>query len=454
MKKPWVFIYALFLGLFLHVSSVSLALEVNESDNPVIFVLHDSAQPIVKVTILARDQGLLNFPLEQEGRSNLVIFMIGELLKEQVTELWYNDLINELSYHTNSQGLWISFLTKKENVAHALSRLHKLLLPGFNDQRRFRVLKDSWLSAYFQAEQADPLQFLSGKWFRQAFPKDERGVMYGTTDSIEGFNLEDFDSLWSQLLTANNLIYAFSGDITLAQAKNLVHDFQKTLPHIPAQPVPNPQSPPLLQGKTKVYKMERPQCDIFFAHQGLKKNHPDYYTFLVLQAILGGNSYTSRLYTKLRDELGIVYALSFSPASDTMSLMGFFSTANETADLALQAVREVFQTFKEKGVNKTEFMQAKNQVIGSHVSQLTNLGGINNTLINNYLDDIPNQNFINDFIQKVDKVTLEELNQFAHKFLEPSSIDFLIMGKPVLFAPKQSERLLDQSGKSGAVGED
>lgn len=454
MKKPWLFLCCLFFGFVLHVPYTSHALEVSESDNPLIFVLRDTAQPIVKVTIVARDQGLLNFPLEQEGRSNLLVFLIGEILRKQVTELWYNDLINELSYHTNTQGLWISFLTEKKNLAQALSRIHKLLLPGFNDPRRFRVLKDSLLGSYFQAEQAQPLQFLSSKWFRQAFPSDERSVMYGTNDSIEGFNLEDFNALWPQILTANNLIYAFSGDITLDQAKKLVHDFQKTLPHIPAQPVPNPETPPLLQGKTKVYHMERPQADIFFAHQGLKKNHPDYYTFLVLQAILGGNSYTSRLYTKLRDELGIVYALTFSSAPDTMSVMGFFSTANETANLAIQAVQEVFQTLKEKGVSETEFKQAKNQVIGGQVSQLTNLGGINQTLINNYLDGIPNQNFINDFIQKVDKVTLEELNQFAKKFLDPTSIDFLIMGKPELSVPKNSETLVNASEESGAVGED
>ena len=109
------------------------------------------------------------------------------------------------------------------------------------------------------------------------------------------------------------------------------------------------------------------QANILWGHLGVNRGNPDYYTLLVMNYILGGGGFVSRLMDQIRDNLGLTYGIYSH--FDAREFPGAFEISLETKNQNTnQAVAEILKELNkllEKGVTATELAEAKAYLTGS-----------------------------------------------------------------------------------------
>lgn len=409
------------------------ALNVQESQvaSSKVFLVEDTAYPVVAVAISAEHSGFLSDPAGKEGRTMLALYLLEEHINKHRNDLIQLGIKN-LFASSSLTHFNVSFMAPKQNLEKGLELVQRLVVATKVDQRVFRSKKNKITASIFNAETGGANFFLLRKGMQQVFPGHPWSRYFGDYDSVESLNLTDYDLFWKNLFTKTNLTFAFAGDISLPTARDLAGKFRTRSAKNTLTQTPFENPTPILTGETTTLHVERPQSHVLFLHDGLNQNHQDYYKALILTAIIGGNALTSRLFDELRDQRGIVYSVSFMPLKEVGLLNGFFSTANETCAEAIGVTKKVFEGVQAKGVTAKELASAKNQVIGGMLTNLLSLTGIAAQLIDNAESGLPNKAFLDNFMSRVESLTLAEINQFAHEFLKPENLQFVIVGNPVM----------------------
>ena len=126
-----------------------------------------------------------------------------------------------------------------------------------------------------------------------------------------------------------------------------------------------------------------PQSTVLFGHAGIKREHPDWYIATVMNHILGGGGFYSRLMSEVREKRGLAYSVySFLNPFDHASLyMGKVATANQRVKMSIKVIREEWTKFAENGATKGEVSAAKTYINGSFPLRLTSTRRISRLLL-------------------------------------------------------------------------
>jgi len=111
-----------------------------------------------------------------------------------------------------------------------------------------------------------------------------------------------------------------------------------------------------------------PQTVLRFVGPGLMRHDPDFITGSVLNHILGGSAFTSRLFLEVREKRGLAYGVSSSllPLREGAMLVGGTATKNERAAESMTVIREEMAKLANEGPSEHEVEEAKRYIIGSY----------------------------------------------------------------------------------------
>ena len=125
--------------------------------------------------------------------------------------------------------------------------------------------------------------------------------------------------------------------------------------------------------KLIVIKKEVPQSAILFAGRGLFRNDPDFYAAFVMNHILGGGGFTSRLYKEIREKRGLAYSISsgLNPRQASATLVGGAGTANARVKETLDIIKAEWQRMRDHGVTDKELKDAKTYLTGAYPLRFT-----------------------------------------------------------------------------------
>jgi zinc protease len=247
-----------------------------------------------------------------------------------------------------------------------------------------------------------------------------------TLSSISQKNLRDFFKTYYR---PDNVIIVMVGQISLAEGKRLIEPLFKEWKPAPfIRPVP-PQSP-LLAGPV-IEKIDRPitQANIIWGHLGIARSNPDFYALQVMNYILGGGGFVSRLVDNIRDNLGLTYGIY--SYFDARKFPGSFQIAVETKNQNTnQAIYEILKELKklmEKGVSPTELSEAKAYLTGSFPLRMDT-----NAKLVRLLSAIELYGLGLDFPAKykklINEVTAEEILRVARTYLKPDHFLLVVVG--------------------------
>jgi predicted Zn-dependent peptidase len=174
------------------------------------------------------------------------------------------------------------------------------------------------------------------------------------------------------------------------------------------------------------------QAHLRAGHLSVKESDPDYPVLVLLNDILGGGSFRSRLFQDVRTKQGLAYSVSsvLRPGSHEQGVwaMRTETKISSTREMITRLVANL-QRLREQPVTEEELKEAKEAFVNSFVFSFTSPASIVNRRIQLEYDGLP-KDFLQQLRDKVLKLTKEDLLQAARTHLHPDRLKILAVGPP------------------------
>ena len=232
-----------------------------------------------------------------------------------------------------------------------------------------------------------------------------------------------------QNLTKDRLFVSVVGDITADELLIILDDLFGGLPEKGAL-FPNVVNFKALGGNT-IIDFDTTQSTALWGHSGISQNDPDFFAAFVMNHILGGGSFTSRLTDEVREKRGLTYGVySYIANMDYANFYGgSVSSANDRIEEALDVIKEEWARMANSGVTEEELVAAKKYITGSYPLRFDGNGQIAGILTYSQTNDFP-INYPQNRNSYVEAVTKKDIARVANRILKAEDIHFVVVGSP------------------------
>ena len=397
------------------------------------WLIEDHTNPILSLRFAVR-AGAAYDPAGKEGLAE----MTAALLDEGAGELDSQAFQGRLQYASISLGFdaamdnfsgGLRTLSRHRAEAFDLLRL-ALTQPRFDAEAVERIRAETLVAIAREAE--SPHRVAGQLWWRQSFPDHPYGrPSIGTAESVRTIARADLEGFVKDRLARDTLVVGVVGDIGPAELGPLL---DRTFGHLPAKASPAAIRDvlPKNEGEIRVVRRANPQSVMIFGQRGLKRNDPDFYAAMVMNYILGGGTFNSRLYAEVREKRGLAYSIGtyLSPLDHTGLIIGSVGTRNSHVKQTIELIRAEWRRMAEGDVGQAELEDAKTFLTGSFALQFRNSSGIAQLLVAIQLDDL-GIDYIDRRSKLIGAVTLDDVRRVAKQLLDPAALSFVVVGEPV-----------------------
>ncbi len=396
------------------------------------WLVEDHTVPVLSLRLAFRGGAALD-PEGKEGLADMVSALLDEGAGELDSQAFrgrLEDLSITLRFSAGMDNFGADLRTLSENRAVAFDLLRLALTrPRFDADPVERIR--SQLLANLSELAESPRDIARRTWFRAAFPDHPYGrASEGTPQSIARIARQDLEGFVTRRFGRDNLVIGVVGDITAAELAPLLDATFRELP-ARAQPFEVPETRPATAGDVFVIEKKIPQSVVMFGKGGIKRDDPDYYAAYVMNHILGGGGFTSRLVEEVREKRGLAYSVyNYIAAFDHAGLiMGGVATANDRVAKTLELVRAEWARLRDAGVSAQELADAKTYLTGSFYTRLNSTRRMARMLVAVQLDRLGI-----DYLQRrnglIGAVSLEDIRRVADRLLDVEKLTFVVVGAP------------------------
>ncbi len=372
-------------------------------------------------------------PADKAGVANFTMSLMNEGAGELDATAFANradDISARLGFGSGRDSASVSAAFLTETLDESVDLLATALSdPRFDPEPVARV-RGQILSGIAQ-DATDPDAIASKAWFAEAYPDDPYGTpQSGTAETVKSITVDDLRAAKDRLLTRSNVKIAVVGDIGPKRAGEMIDELMAGLPKGESGPVEQVDNVPP-PGVT-VIDQDVPQSVAIFGRTGVPRDDPDFFPAYVMNYILGGGGLSSRLTEEVREKRGLAYSVySYLADLDAADLyMGGVQTANERIAESLDVIRDEWTKMAKNGVTADELEKAKTYLTGSFPLRFDSNAKIANYLVFVQMEDL-GADYINKRNDLIEAVTLEDVQRVARRLLDPDSLSFVVVGKPV-----------------------
>jgi zinc protease len=395
------------------------------------WLVEDHSIPFVALEVRFRGGASLDAP-DARGATNLMVALLEEGAGErdaraftQATE----ELAARFGYSVSDDAVSVSARFLTENRAASVDLLRdSLIAPRFDEDAIERV-RAQVLSG-LRSDETNPRDIASREAARLIYGAHPYGSKQeGTPESVAALTREDILAAHRAAMTRDRVYISAVGDITAQELGALLDHLLGDLPETGA-PLP-PRADLTLPGGVKLVDFATPQSVALFAQPGLDRHHPDFFAAFILNHILGGGGFESRLMTEVREKRGLTYGVySYIADRDAAEVWtGSVASANDRVAEAIAVIRAEWARLRDEGVTAEELENAKTYLTGAYPLRFDGNGTIASIAVGMQMDGLPT-----DYIVKrndmVNAVTLDEINRVAREWLDPEALTFVVVGQP------------------------
>ena len=188
----------------------------------------------------------------------------------------------------------------------------------------------------------------------------------------------------------------------------------------------------IAKGSQTIIEMNVPQSVAVFGLPAMARKDPDFMPAFVLNQILGGGGFASRLMEEVREKRGLAYSVYsyIQPYQNASIFAGGVATKNESIAQSLDVIRGELKRMADNGPTETEFANAKSYLTGSYALRFDT-----NAKIASQLLGLLQEDFGIDYVEKrnalVEAVTMADLKRVAARLLKTDDLIVTIVGKPM-----------------------
>jgi zinc protease len=281
-----------------------------------------------------------------------------------------------------------------------------------------------------QRQSTSPNDIASRTWWQTAFPNHPYGwPVTGTPDSMARITIDDLKTFTRHVLARGKLKVAIVGDIEVAEVGALL---DRTFGDLPAEPVLTPVPDVTMQGLGRriVVPMDVPQAVVTFGTRGIARSDPDFMAAYIVNHILGGGSFSSRLYREVREKRGLAYGVydSLTWLDHASLLLGGTATRSAVTGEAIAIIESEIHQLAEAGPLETELADAKSFLEGSYALGLDTSPKIAGQLLQMQLDNL-GIDYIDRRSSMIEAVTLADTRRVAKRLLDAGLL-VTVVGQP------------------------
>jgi zinc protease len=395
------------------------------------WLVREQATPLVALNY-AFHGGSGQDELDKAGTANLVADTLDEGAGDLDSNTYHERLENhaiELSFEVGRDYFHGSLRALNDHRDEAFDLLGLALSkPRFDAGAVERVR--SQVMAGLRRELTNPKSLASRSWWRTAFPHHPYGhETAGSLETVPHIGPDDLRSYVHRVFARNELTISIVGDVDAKAAGELI---DRAFANLPAnnELTPIPEASPQGIGRRIVTQIDVPQAVVTFGGNGIERHDPDFMAGYIVNHILGGGSFSSRLYREVREKRGLAYGVYdglvwFKKAA--VILGGTATRADRTAD-ALTIIEKETKRMAEDGPTPEELAEAKSYLKGAYALSLDSSSKIAAQLTQIQLDRLGI-----DYIQRRDNliaaVTITDAKRVAKRLFGGGML-ITIAGKP------------------------
>lgn len=338
-------------------------------------------------------------------------------------------LATRFGFGAGAQELSISarFLTENFDASVALLR-DAVQKPRFDAADIERVRAQVLSGLAFDAK--DPDKIASKTFAAMAYGDHPYGTDdAGTPQSVAALTRDDLLEAHRNVLVRDRVLVGAVGDITPEQLGALMDAVLGDLPQN-GRPMP-PKVTPQIEGGMTVVEFDTPQSVALFGQRGIAVDDDDYFAAVLLNHVLGGGSFESRLMQEVREKRGLTYGVYSYLHSRNLAdaFMGSVSSANDRVAEAVSVIQNEWRRAAEEGVTAKELQNAKTYLTGAYPLRFDGNSTIAGILVGMQTIGLE-PDYVNTRNDRVERVTLEDVQRVAAELMDPEGLHFVVVGKP------------------------
>ncbi len=343
--------------------------EVKSAGGITAWLVEDHSLPVVTIDVSFRGGAALD-PADKAGLATLAADLLDEgagELDSQAFQGRLEDLATSLEFAASEDATGASLRTVTANLTPALELLRLALsAPRFDESAVTRVR--SQLLAELARNAREPRYIANRLWWRNAY-------------------------------ALKTLLDSTFGPLPPRAAEGRVAD------------VVAAAKKPLLLAKLPI-----PQSVVTFGQPGVKRQDPDWYAAYVVNHILGGGGFSSRLTAEVREKRGLAYSVysGLEPMQHSGVIQGGVATQNDRVAQSIDIIRAEWRRMRDGGPTETELADAKTYLTGSFPLSLDSTGHIAGILVAIQRDGLGI-----DYLERrktlIESVTLADAKRVAHR---------------------------------------
>ena len=395
------------------------------------WMVRETSTPLVALSF-AFHGGSSQDEAAKAGTANLVADMLDEGAGDLDSTTFHRRLENhaiEMGFQVGRDYFHGTLRTLNEHRDEAFDLLGLALTkPRFDADAIERVRGQ--VLAVLRRENTNPNSIASRSWWHTAFPQHPYGrEARGALDTVPLIGAADLRDFVRRAFARNELTISIVGDVDAKAAGDLIDRAFARLPaknDLKAIPAATPQG----IGRRIVIDVDVPQAVVTFGGNGIERSDPDFMTAYIVNHILGGGSFSSRLYREVREKRGLAYGVSDSLVwfkRAAVVLGGTATRADRTAD-ALDIIEKETKRMADNGPTTAELAAAKSYLKGAYALSLDSSSKVAAQITQIQLDNL-GIDYIDKRQKLIDAVTIDNAKRVA-KRLYGGGMLVTVAGKP------------------------
>ncbi|RMH48420.1 MAG: insulinase family protein [Alphaproteobacteria bacterium] len=414
------------------------AVEITSPGGITAWLVEEHAIPVVSLAISFAGGATLD-PADRAGLASMMAALLSEGAGERDAVAFAEAaeaLAARFSFSAGRDSVQLSASFLRENLGPALALLHDALVRPRFDPAAIERVRAQIISG-IRADATDPDAIARRRFAELVFAGDPYArPVDGTEASVAAITRDDLLAAHRRLLVPGRARIAIVGDIGAEEAGRMLDGLLAGLA-AEGPPLPGPAAMSLTGGVT-VVGFDTPQSVVVFAQPGVARDDPDFFPAFVLNHILGGGGFSSRLTAEVREKRGLTYGVySYLAGLRRADLwMGGVASANQRVAEAIAVIRAEWARAAREGVTAEELEAARTYLTGAWPLQFDSSAAIARLLVA-LQEDGRGIDYLTSRNRLIEAVTLEDVNRVARSRLDPARLRFVVVGRPVGLDPEE-----------------
>ena len=408
----------------------------------VIYTLEDHELPLFTINAVIKT-GSIYEPAEKTGLASIT----GSVMRSGGTKSMTWEEIDEkleffagsveTSIGSNSGSASLSVL--KKDIDEGLKIFADVLMQPVFAREKVDLIKKQMIEA-IRRENDNPGQ-VARREFRRLLYQDHPYGREATIESVSSITRDDLIAFHDKYYHPNSVMFGISGDFN---KKEIIEKIKKVFKNWNKKKVDFPEVPPVKKDINRsinyIYKDVK-QSVIRLGHMGLDYRNPDHYAVILMNYILGGGGFQSRMMQDIRSNRGLAYSV-WSYFQLGMRDIGVFAsgagTKLQSTITVIKRMKDIIREIREQPVTDEGLKNAREYIINSFVFKFSSNSRIVNRFVTLEYYGLPT-NYLETYLDNIRKVSKGDILRVAQKYLKPDQTVILVVGNKEKFEAPLNE---------------